>query len=148
MIRIKFVTISLLLSILFIFNYAQADLPDRLLVGYWHNWGGSPNALLLTDIPAEYDVINIAFSTPTMPSGSMMQFSPESSIYDTPQDFIADIQTLQDAGKKVLYYKRVKCLLLPQSLREHRVTTSCLFSILCELCVSVAKKLSFQPLKV
>ncbi len=51
-------------------------------------------------------------------------------------------------GLTTLYYKRVKCLLLPQSLREHRVTTSCLFSILCELCVSVAKKLSFQPLKV
>lgn len=78
-----------------------AELPDRLLVGYWHNWS-YPNTLTLLEVPAEYDVINVAFATPTMPNGAMMQFSPSSGIYSNGQAFIADVQTLHSEGKKVV----------------------------------------------
>ena len=77
-------------------------LPDKAIVGYWHNWGYTPNSLLLTDIPDAYDVINIAFATPTEPFGSTMQFTPDSGIYPNPDDFIADISYLQELGKKVV----------------------------------------------
>jgi len=61
-------------------------LPDKAIVGYWHNWGYTPNSLLLTDIPDAYDVINIAFATPSEPFGSTMQFTPDSGIYPNPDD--------------------------------------------------------------
>ena len=77
------------------------SLPDRILVGYWHNWT-APNALKLTAIPAEYDVVNIAFATPTTLYGSTMRFTPAPGIYATRQAFINDVQWLQNRGKKVL----------------------------------------------
>ncbi|NOQ23676.1 MAG: hypothetical protein GQ565_13650 [Candidatus Aegiribacteria sp.] len=78
------------------------DLPCRLIVGYWHNWGNTPNSFLLTQISEAYDVINIAFATPTTPNGSIMQFVPCYDIYPDHEDFIADIDVLQGSGKKVV----------------------------------------------
>jgi len=75
--------------------------PDRLLVGYWHNWG-YPNALPLTAIPDAYDVVDVAFAVPTTVHGATMQFTPEPSIYPTAQGFLDDVAALQAAGKKVL----------------------------------------------
>jgi chitinase len=75
--------------------------PERVLIGYWHNWG-SPNALPLTAIPDAYDVINIAFATPSVPNGATMQFTPFAGAYPSSQAFKNDIATLQAAGKKVL----------------------------------------------
>ncbi len=77
-------------------------LPDKILVGYWHNWGYTPNSLLLTEIPEAYDVINIAFATATVPFGSTMQFNPDPGIYPNLDDFIADISYLQNLEKKVV----------------------------------------------
>jgi chitinase len=79
-----------------------ALLSKRLLVGYWHNWGGSPNSLRLTQIPQAYDVINIAFAVPTTPSGATMSFRPDPSIYATTDEFIRDLDSLKRKGKKVL----------------------------------------------
>ena len=75
-------------------------LPDRVLVGYWHNWGSSPNGLTLASIPAEYDVIIVAFATPTVPLGSTMSFTPDPGIYPNPQAFISDVQALQAQGQE------------------------------------------------
>ena len=77
------------------------DLPDRVLVGYWHNWTAS-TALGLLAVPDAYDIINVAFATPNVPSGSVMQFAPAAGIYPNAQDFINDVAALQAAGKKVL----------------------------------------------
>lgn len=78
------------------------DLPDHVLVGYWHNWTGSPNALLLSELPEAYDVINLAFAEPTTPHGATMQFTPHPDIYPIAQNFKDDVESLQSAGKKVL----------------------------------------------
>jgi chitinase len=80
---------------------AAQGTPDRVLVGYWHNWS-SPNTLQLTAIPEAYDVINIAFATPTVSHGATMQFTPFAGAYPSSQGFINDVATLQAAGKKVL----------------------------------------------
>ncbi len=78
------------------------ELGDRLLVGYWHNWGFSPNSLQLSVLPEAYDVINISFAVPTEAFGAEMAFDPDPGIYPDPQDFIDDFAALQAAGKKVL----------------------------------------------
>ena len=77
-----------------------ALLPKRLLVGYWHNWGGSPNSLRLTQISPAYDVINIAFAVPTTPSGATMGFRPDPSIYATTDEFIRDVDSLKRRREK------------------------------------------------
>ncbi len=78
------------------------ELPDKLIVGYWHNWTGWPATLSLTEVPGDYDVVVVAFATPTVPSGSTMQFVPDPGIYPTAAEFIADVEELQAAGKTVL----------------------------------------------
>ena len=78
------------------------ELPDRILVGYWHNWVNSPNSLTLTQVPSAYDVVNVSFATPTTPFGSTMEFMPDPTLYPVPSAFLADVQALQAAGKKVL----------------------------------------------
>ncbi len=103
--RNLFILICLLLIVLFFYSGPEAiaqNLPNRLIVGYWHNWGYSPSSLLLTEIPEAFDVINIAFAVPTMPYGSVMQFTPDPGIYPEPQDFVEDVNFLQSQGKTVL----------------------------------------------
>jgi len=90
-----------LLNVLFSTLIGQT-LPDKIIVGYWHNWGYTPNTVYLDEIPEAYDVINIAFATATEPFGSNMQFSPDPGIYPNLDDFISDIGYLQNLGKKVV----------------------------------------------
>lgn len=77
------------------------EIPDRIIVGYWHNWQ-HPNSILLDEISEDFDVINISFATPTEPFGSTMQFTPDANIYPEPQDFIDDVAELQENNKTVL----------------------------------------------
>ncbi len=101
----KFVS-HLLLALFFVASLsslgAAQDVPDRILVGYWHNWGFSPNNLTLAQVPVEYDVINVSFAVPSTPLGSTIVFSPDPQLYPNPANFITDIQALQAQGKKVL----------------------------------------------
>jgi len=83
-------------------GHAERDLPGKLLIGYWHNWAGWPVTLRLTEIPASYDVVVVAFATPTVPAGATMRFAPDPGIYPTGGEFVADVQALQAQGKKVL----------------------------------------------
>ncbi len=91
----------LVLALLVLGLPAQSP-PNRVLVGYWHNWGYSPNNLTLAQLPAEYDVINVSFAIPTAPGGSTMTFAPDPQLYPNPATFDTDIQALQALGKKVL----------------------------------------------
>lgn len=79
---------------------AQA-LPDRVLVGYWHNWGGA-TGIRLSAVPVEYDVINVAFATPVTTYAATMQFRPTSALYPSTSAFRNEVRALQRAGKKVL----------------------------------------------
>ena len=92
---------DLLLPFVLAVGLAAQSVPDRVLVGYWHNWG-SPSAMPLTAIPAAYDVIDVAFATPTTPSGATMQFTPDVAAYPSSQTFVSHVALLQAAGKKVL----------------------------------------------
>ncbi len=93
-------------SVLFTFlfytclNSIQAQLPNPVLVGYWHNWN-DVNApyIPLNAIDNRYNVIEIAFAVPTSASDMTMTFAPTGN---TQNDFIAHVQSLQSQGKKVL----------------------------------------------
>ena len=98
----KYMLLLLLLFSIITSILIGQTLPEKIIVGYWHNWEYSPNTLLLTEIPEAYDVINIAFATPTEPFGSTMQFCPDPGIYPNPDDFVTDIVYLQNLGKKVV----------------------------------------------
>jgi len=106
--RSHVLTASLILAVVFTSaspvsaQQRERDLPGKLLIGYWHNWTGWPATLSLTEVSADYDVVIVAFATPTVPSGSTMQFVPDPGIYPTSSEFIADVQTLQAEGKVVL----------------------------------------------
>ncbi len=83
-------------------RHGGRDVPGKALIGYWHNWTGSPVTLDLTDVPAAYDVVVVAFATPTTPAGATMSFEPDPGIYPTDAEFIADVQALQAQGRTVL----------------------------------------------
>jgi chitinase len=71
---------------------------NRLLVGYWHNWG-TPTSIRLRDVNPNWDVINVSFAEPVSGSTSNMTFTPFNA---SVEEFRADIATLKSRGKRVL----------------------------------------------
>ncbi len=95
--------IFVFLLILSFMSIAESqNLPEKIIVGYWHNWGYTPNTVLIAEVPLEYDVINIAFATPTQPNGANMHFMPDPGIYPDVDEFINDVSYIQTNGKKVV----------------------------------------------
>ncbi|MCX7746245.1 MAG: glycosyl hydrolase family 18 protein [Clostridia bacterium] len=84
-------------------------LPKRVMVGYWHTWGGGPAGgvpfVKLRDVDPGWDVINISFAEPVSAGSSdgRMKFvvSGLTTGY-TINDFKADIKLLQSKGKKIV----------------------------------------------
>jgi len=88
------------LSFVLITTIAKAQMPDPALIGYWHNWNDiNAPYIQLDSIDDRYNVIVIAFAVPTSPSDMTMQFTPD---VISQSQFISQIQTLQNQGKKVL----------------------------------------------
>jgi chitinase len=85
------------------------SLQKRILIGYWHTWGGDASGgvpfVKLRDVDPNWDVINIAFAEPVTPGSTngKMKFEVTglTSSY-TINDFKADIKALQSKGKKVV----------------------------------------------
>ncbi|WP_422359164.1 Ig-like domain-containing protein [Reichenbachiella sp.] len=78
------------------------DLPDRILVGYWHNFINGAGGMKLSEVSDKWDVINVSFAEPSTQLGSTMVFTPDNAIYPTAQEFKNDVAALQSQGKKVL----------------------------------------------
>lgn len=77
-------------------------LPDRVLVGYWHNWTSTSTKQPLRWVPPAYDVVNVSFAIPATRLGADMRFTPSPSMYTSVQAFVNDVRALQAKGKKVL----------------------------------------------
>ncbi|MFN8143599.1 MAG: glycosyl hydrolase family 18 protein [Bacteroidia bacterium] len=91
---------KILLLILFISIQAISQIPNPALVGYWQNWNDANAPYIpLHQIDNRYNVIEIAFATPSFGTHASMQFIPDGS---TVQDFINDVHLLQSQNKKVL----------------------------------------------
>lgn len=79
----------------------QAQLPSKVLVGYWHNW----ESLRVKDLDDRYNVICLSFleadkDYPAVPDNNVvgdLEFTP----YNNSQ-LLADIPTVQAQGKKVI----------------------------------------------
>ncbi|MEW2381765.1 cellulose binding domain-containing protein [Micromonospora sp. NPDC047707] len=83
-----------------------AGLPKHILTGYWHNFDNPAVELRLRDVPAEYDVVAVAFAEATATPGAVT-FAVDPGLSAalggyTDADFSADVRTLKSRGKKVI----------------------------------------------
>ncbi|WP_424532315.1 chitinase [Sphaerisporangium viridialbum] len=81
-------------------------LPKHFLTGYWHNFVNPAVELKLSAVPAEYDLIAIAFAEATATAGQLA-FHLDQGLSTavggyTEDQFKADIQALHARGKKVI----------------------------------------------
>ncbi|WP_283133513.1 chitinase [Rhizohabitans arisaemae] len=83
------------------------DLPKRVMVGYLHaSFANGSGYVRMADVPAEWDVINLAFGEPTTSTSGDIRFAQcpvaECPNVESEAEFIAGIRAKQAAGKKVL----------------------------------------------
>lgn len=74
-------------------------LPDRALVGYWHNFSNEAGVMALDDVPEAYDVVSVAFAVPREGSTFDMAFVPDVA---SPDVFREQVRALQARGQRVL----------------------------------------------
>jgi len=82
-------------------------IPKHELTGYWQNFTNGATALRLRDVPANYDIIAVAFAdaNPSSPGG--VTFNVDSGLSSavggyTNANFISDVQTVHANGKHVV----------------------------------------------
>ena len=96
LLKLKFTILSIIFS-----SFAFAQLPSKVLVGYWENWG----SLRLKDVDDRYNVICLAFleadktsyATPYDNNVEDLEFTPTNKT-----TLKSDIPIVQSEGKKVL----------------------------------------------
>ncbi|MGH8881554.1 MAG: glycosyl hydrolase family 18 protein, partial [Stackebrandtia sp.] len=86
---------------------APADVPKHALVGYLHaSFANGSGYTRMSDVPDEWDIIDLAFGEPTTATSGEIQFelcpSDECPNVESTEEFIAAIKDKQAAGKKVL----------------------------------------------
>lgn len=84
-------------------------LQKRLLIGYWHTWGGDASGgvpfVKLRDVDGNWDVINISFAEPVSAGSTdgKMKFNISGLTANyTKEDFKNDVKELQAQGKKIV----------------------------------------------
>jgi chitinase len=85
----------------------QADLPRHALIGYLHaSFANGSGYIRMADVPASWDIINLAFGEPTSVTSGDIRFTPcpaaECPNVESESEFIAGIRAKQAQGKKVL----------------------------------------------
>lgn len=76
-----------------------SKIPEKVLVGYWHNFNNGTGVIRLRDVSPAWDVINLSFGEGTSVTSGDIQFKPFET---TDEEFISDVKYLQSQGKKVL----------------------------------------------
>jgi chitinase len=84
----------------------QGPLPRHFLTGYWHNFNNGSTVLRLRDVPADFDVVAVAFADATGTPGGIT-FNIDAGLSSalggyTNADFTSDIATMHSRGKKVI----------------------------------------------
>ena len=82
--------------------WSATDNTRTFAMGYWANWalGSSGFDMKLRDIDDRYDIIFVAFAEGD--SNAYLTFTPESTLYSSPEDFVSDVDYLRSQGKKVV----------------------------------------------
>ncbi|WP_443069062.1 glycoside hydrolase family 18 protein [Streptomyces sp. NBC_01278] len=88
-------------------NPGNPGLPAHALVGYLHaSFANGSGYVRMADVPASWDVINLAFGEPTSVTSGDIRYSlcpvSECPGVESPAEFKAAIKAKQAAGKKVL----------------------------------------------
>ena len=94
-------------TILYIFFYClcvcahiPAQIPQKALIGYWHNWNISEAPYIqLNALDSRYNVIDFAFAVPHAGTDYQMEFIPEIISQTTCKNYIV---ALQNQGKKII----------------------------------------------
>ena len=94
-------------TILYIFFYClcvcahiPAQIPQKALIGYWHNWNISEAPYIqLNALDSRYNVIDFAFAVPHAGTDYQMEFIPEIISQTTCKNYIT---ALQNQGKKII----------------------------------------------
>ncbi|MEV5488042.1 glycoside hydrolase family 18 protein [Streptomyces bobili] len=78
-------------------------LPKHAVTGYWQNFNNGATVQRISDVPAQYDIIAVAFADATTTPGAVT-FTLDSAGLNgyTADQFKADIKAKQTAGKKVI----------------------------------------------
>nr|WP_203634434.1 glycoside hydrolase family 18 protein [Streptomyces sp. SID10815] len=78
-------------------------LPKHAVTGYWQNFNNGATVQKISDVPAAYDIIAVAFADATTTPGAVT-FNLDSAGLNgyTVDQFKADIKAKQAAGKKVI----------------------------------------------
>nr|BFD82972.1 glycoside hydrolase family 18 protein [Streptomyces sp. Xyl84] len=78
-------------------------LPKHAVTGYWQNFNNGATVQKISDVPAAYDIIAVAFADATTTPGAVT-FNLDSAGLNgyTADQFKADIRAKQAAGKKVV----------------------------------------------
>ncbi|MFD5253766.1 chitinase [Streptomyces bobili] len=78
-------------------------LPKHAVTGYWQNFNNGATVQRISDVPAQYDIIAVAFADATTTPGAVT-FTLDSAGLNgyTADQFKADIKAKQAAGKKVI----------------------------------------------
>ncbi|MDY8134515.1 Ig-like domain-containing protein [Aquimarina sp. 2201CG5-10] len=77
------------------------ELPNRVIVGYWHNFDNGSGFIRPENVSSKFDVVNISFAEPVSGSTSLIDFTPDpANISDA--DFRAGIEALQSRGQEVV----------------------------------------------
>ncbi len=80
---------------------SDGELPDRVIVGYWHNFDNGSGFIRPENVSSKFDVVNISFAEPVSGSTSLIDFTPDpANISDA--DFRNGIQILQSRGQEVV----------------------------------------------
>ncbi|MFF8570150.1 chitinase [Streptomyces sp. NPDC015408] len=79
------------------------DLPKHAVTGYWQNFNNGAAVQKISDVPAAYDIIAVAFADATTTPGAVT-FNLDSAGLGgyTVDQFKADVRAKQAAGKKVI----------------------------------------------
>ncbi|MGK5740998.1 chitinase [Micromonospora sp. URMC 103] len=82
-------------------------IPRHALIGYLHaSFANGSGYLRMADVPADWDIINLAFGEPTSATSGDIRFqlcpAGECPGVDTEAEFVAAIRAKQQQGKKVL----------------------------------------------
>ncbi|PPS77860.1 MULTISPECIES: chitinase [Streptomyces] len=78
-------------------------LPEHAVTGYWQNFDNGATVQRISDVPAAYDIIAVAFADATGTPGAV-SFTLDSAGLKgyTAEQFKADVKAKQAAGKKVV----------------------------------------------
>ncbi|CAL9299045.1 chitinase [Streptomyces sp. SudanB52_2052] len=84
-------------------NGPGTSLPKHAVTGYWQNFDNGATVQRISDVPAHYDIVAVAFADATGTPGAV-SFTLDSAGLNgyTVEQFKADVKAKQAAGKKVI----------------------------------------------